>query len=76
MTDDRAEHRVVHQIPYRLCARCGKPVLFLPDSLLTRPCGEIALADMKELYHLCEDCRRKVLSERIKHSFVSVKREW
>jgi formate hydrogenlyase subunit 6/NADH:ubiquinone oxidoreductase subunit I len=75
VTGDRAEHRVAHQVPYHLCARCGKPVLFLPDSLLARPYGEVAPAEVKELCHLCEECRRRVLSERVKRSFVGIKRE-
>ena len=69
VTGDRAQHRVVHHVPYQTCTRCGRPMLPMPDFMLARLYGEPLSEEIVELGHLCQECRRRVIGSRVKCSF-------
>jgi hydrogenase-4 component H len=69
VTGDRSRHRIVKQVPHRNCPRCGKRVRPLPQSLLKRHYGDTLPTDIVELSCLCEECRRRGISERLKRAY-------
>ena len=70
VTGDRTEHRIVHHVPYQTCARCGKPVLPMPEEMLAQYYGGVLPSEVADMSHLCDVCRRRVMGERIKRSFT------
>jgi hydrogenase-4 component H len=63
---DPAQHRVAHQIPYRLCPRCGRPVMPVPATVLAHFYDPAELNAGTPLRLLCEHCRNKVFGQRVK----------
>ncbi len=63
----RENARVSHWVEYQNCTRCGAPILPLPIETLVRLYhSEAAAQQAKEIHLLCERCRARVHSERMK----------
>lgn len=69
VTSDRSLHRVAHQIFYRPCARCGRPVVPLPGPVLVRLYGDPLPAEISRTRWLCERCRAKVTTENVRDAW-------
>ncbi len=63
---DQSSHRVTHQVFYRPCSRCGRPVIPLPRQALEAMYGDPMPAGITADAGLCERCRGKTAAERLK----------
>jgi len=64
-----------HMIDYQPCERCGQPFVPLPAPVLARLSGGAVDPGMSSMMRLCEKCRSRVTSQRLKESFVGVPRK-
>lgn len=62
-------------IDYQPCERCGQPFVPLPAPVLARLSGGAVDPGMSSMMRLCEKCRSRVTSQRLKESFVGVPRK-
>ena len=60
---DQAAHRVMHQVSYRPCGRCGRPVIPLPLQTLLALYGDPVPAGIAARQALCERCRGRTAAE-------------
>jgi ferredoxin len=67
-----------HLVEYQRCARCGQPYLALPAPILAKLTGQNIEPganegfDLDSLARLCEKCRSRVTSQRIKDSLAGI----
>ena len=69
VTGDQSLLRVTHEVLYQPCARCGRPVIPLPNAVLQqlyRRVTEEAEAEQR----LCDECRRKVASRHLRNAVM------
>lgn len=59
-----------HRVPNTLCAQCGEAIFPLPLPVLEATYGSPVPPEMEQMNRLCERCRKKAYSARIKHSFT------
>ena len=64
---DPAEHRRENLVPFQTCPRCGAKHLPLLAEFLSATPAEDRL--------LCDACRRKVTSERVRNAFLGLKED-
>ncbi len=65
-----------HRIDFRPCERCGQPFVPLPAPVLAQMTGREVDDGLAGLMRLCEKCRARVFSQRLKDSFAGIsKRE-
>jgi hydrogenase-4 component H len=69
VTQDREQHRIAHTVAYQPCERCGRPVIPLPEFYLRQQYGDPLPPEVLALRGLCESCRRRLASERLRRSF-------
>jgi len=74
VTGDQSRHRLVHQVFYKPCARCGQLILPVPEPVLARLYNEQLSAEMVTHHGLCEKCRRKLASQRLKDAAMGANR--
>lgn len=58
------------KIYYQSCTRCGKLIIVIPEPILREKYGEPLPVDIAEREKLCEKCRKKVASEKIKQALT------
>jgi ferredoxin len=56
---DLVRHRLAHEVAYRPCPRCGRPVVPMPPAALARLYGEAPPEVLVAQHGLCERCRRR-----------------
>lgn len=56
-----------HMVDYQPCERCGQPFVPMPAHVLARLSGREIETGMASLLRLCEKCRSRVASERIRN---------
>lgn len=62
--------QTAHTVEYQPCARCGQPVMPMPEAYLSQIYGDSLPDDISARNSLCEKCRRRTTSERIKNSLL------
>jgi len=70
VTGDQSRLKVAHEILYQPCASCGRPILPIPEAALVRVHGEALSASEVAQQGLCQECRRKGASQRIRDAFL------
>jgi formate hydrogenlyase subunit 6/NADH:ubiquinone oxidoreductase subunit I len=75
VTGDRSLHRLVDKIFYQPCARCGRPIMPMPEPVLTQMYQDLLPKEIKVLNRLCEECRSRKAGERIKEGLTGMKTE-
>jgi len=73
VTGDRSLHRLANRVYYQPCARCGRPIIPIPVQALVRLYREQLPEEIKALNQLCEKCRSREASERIKEGQTGIK---
>lgn len=63
---DATRHCIANAIYYQPCPRCGRLVIPLPEQALKQLYGGEIPEQAREAQKLCERCRRKVMSMRIR----------
>lgn len=66
LTARRDEHLTLHRVEYQPCARCGQPIVPMPEPVLARLYGGQTPRDVAELHRLCEKCRSRAAGQRMK----------
>ena len=66
ITGDRSLHRLADRVYYQPCARCGRPIIPMPLPVLALLYGNRLPEEIATLNNLCEKCRSRKASERIK----------
>ena len=75
VTGDRSLHRLADRVYYQPCTRCGRPIIPLPMLSLVRMYGAGLPDEIAALNKLCEKCRSRAASERIKNGQTGKKIE-
>jgi ferredoxin len=75
VTGDRSLHRQEYQVVYQPCARCGRPIIPIPELALVRLYENRLPVEIATLNKLCEKCRSRAASERIKDGQTGKKTE-
>ncbi|HXX38822.1 MAG TPA: 4Fe-4S dicluster domain-containing protein [bacterium] len=70
VTGDQAELHVAHEISYQPCARCGRPIIPIPEAALEQVYGGPLSKLEIEQRELCQECRRKAASQHIRDAFL------
>ncbi len=69
VTGDQSLLRVAHEVPYRPCARCGRPVMPLPNAVLQQIYGRVA-ENAEAEQRLCDACRRKAAGRHLRDALM------
>jgi len=75
VTADRSLHHLVAQVFYQPCARCSRPIIPLPEPVLTRLYQDHLPEKIEALNQLCEGCRSRIAVEKIKEGLTGIKTE-
>jgi len=75
ITGDRSLHRLADRVYYQPCARCGRPIIPMPVPVLALLYGNRLPEEIATLNKLCEKCRSRKASERIKEGQTGKKAE-
>lgn len=59
-----------HMVDFQPCERCGQPFIPMPAPILARLLGREVEPDLAGLMRLCEKCRARVTSQRLKDSLT------
>ena len=68
--DRGREVRIVHETPLVPCSRCGRPHVPMPATVQAEMLGGVLEGVAADERELCEDCRRRMSSTRIRDAFV------
>lgn len=75
VTGDRSLHHLADKISYQPCARCGRPIMPMPEPVLTQLYQDCLPIEIKALNRLCEKCRSMTVVEHLKEGLTGIKRE-
>jgi hydrogenase-4 component H len=70
---DRTLRHLADKIRYQPCARCGQPLIPLPNPVLTRLYQDCLPDKIERLNQLCEKCRSRTAGEQIKEALTGVR---
>ena len=70
VTRDSSVLRVAHEIRYQPCARCGRPIIPIPDAALAQVYGGPPSALEVEQQTLCQACRRRAASRQLRDAVL------
>ena len=65
VTTDQAALRVAHQVAYRPCTRCRRPIIPLPPQTLGVLYGDPVPERLAAHQGMCERCRGKTMAKRL-----------
>lgn len=66
MVENPEDLVIRHTVKYTNCSRCHKPFLPLPGAVLVEMYGDPLPADIAEIRGMCETCRNKVTTAKLK----------
>lgn len=73
VTGDRSKHHLADKVYYKPCERCGRPIIPIPAPTLAILYQDHLTQEIEELNRLCDKCRSRRTSERIKEAHTGKK---